>query len=461
MVHNVVRAKLVQSLCRPSQTASSLLPFLYETRTLSQSPNPSRARFCQRPIQRSIHISQPALKRHNPLVDENDEFGLESTDDLDVPFESKFDALDGDVDSEHPGSTITTSERATFVRIFNDIMKGAESRTSNNPFDLSMQATRHEEDTLDDIFLEAQAAQKETTILEVDDFSEDEVDYYSFKPKNAATSSKARPRPRKREEALSRFPVSLRGLASRTSQTLAQALEQRERERHDAAVIVSSPSNTLVTPISSAPSPPASSTSDNTSIERTQELERIEGLLRTARTDADVWTVLETHVFSMIGSMTLDRLPIVGPTYPGALLLAMRILRVDFAAPDACIALFERVKTLHPLSEVLGVTTMLYNELMYVYWKAFGDFDAVADLLDDMDRGGTGFDARTAAMLHEIKAEHQLLLRQRFASIWGMQPVQAGYARVMQRLEQVVRALRDREVRDREERHEGQDVGFA
>ncbi|KAI9779981.1 MAG: hypothetical protein M1816_003296 [Peltula sp. TS41687] len=197
-----------------------------------------------------------------------------------------------------------------------------------------------------------------------------------------------------------------------------------------------------------------------------KELSRVIKLMRDAKTDRDLWSVLVTGVFSMVRrpneessnpkrkskkrnqsqprdvgdvekSSSKDGLPprpTVGPNYPHLLLLAMRIFRYDFQQPSACLALFAQVKAHGSISYVLGATTTLYNEIIGVKWRFYGDFHGIDELLVEMEKGGVDFDEETLSLLQDIGKERRLIMEGEDDSVmrdlWGLDGVREGLKRV-------------------------------
>ncbi|KAI9837404.1 MAG: hypothetical protein M1838_004831 [Thelocarpon superellum] len=227
------------------------------------------------------------------------------------------------------------------------------------------------------------------------------------------------------QQALARYPAALRAAAARATSVSRGRLRRQGQDQanEDTAATEEAHAQAI-------------------SQQRLEEVQRIEGLLRAAPTDFALWNVLDREVFSMIGSLGLDkvskstkrrtkstpstppvnkspgqepdsmtRLAIVSSIYPQLLLLAMRILQHDFRSPSACLALLAQIKALGPISHVLGASTAIYNDILLLQWKAYGDPGAVASTLDEMDATGVEGDAGTATVVHRILEERKKQLR--------------------------------------------------
>ena len=226
-----------------------------------------------------------------------------------------------------------------------------------------------------------------------------------------------------------------------------------------------------------------------------ETLKRVETLLRAAKTDRELWIVLDQEVFSIIThmdeaehavfsekrqstnkgqtkkkrernktreSMSRDegetnmsthpngdtrasdaalaiaapRSPVstIGPRYARLLFVAMRILYRNFHLPSECLALFARVKSLGPVSYILGASTSMYNEMLHITWVSYADFHAVVHLLTEMDRGGLEFSPRTVRILEAIATEQERVgqgqLGEVMRDLWELDPMTSGLEKI-------------------------------
>ncbi|KAK8242524.1 hypothetical protein IWZ00DRAFT_379585 [Phyllosticta capitalensis] len=145
-----------------------------------------------------------------------------------------------------------------------------------------------------------------------------------------------------------------------------------------------------------------------------------------AKSDIELWNILEREVFSIIRRLDLDEpgmlesamdqpkstsgdknmdfseLEIIGPNYPTFLLHFMRQLRVDFPTSTLAMSVLPAVKSLGRESFALGVSTELYNELIAITWLTFADFESIDEILTEMKEGGIRFDQATYDMIRSI-----------------------------------------------------------
>ncbi|KAF3355808.1 hypothetical protein VDGD_09538 [Verticillium dahliae] len=152
---------------------------------------------------------------------------------------------------------------------------------------------------------------------------------------------------------------------------------------------------------------------------REAEIERFDSLVRECRTDLDVWNVLNREVFSMIDKLgvadvstvaaeeTQEKLDmnLYGPLYSQHLLRALKALDTEFARSSPLVFnLLPRVRELGFASYVLGATTSFFNELATIYWRRNGDVRGVIGLLQEMQHAGLSFDKGTLELVRAIEA---------------------------------------------------------
>lgn len=172
---------------------------------------------------------------------------------------------------------------------------------------------------------------------------------------------------------------------------------------------------------------------------RRDERNRVEAKMREAKTDFELWDVLEEEVFPMVQKLGLDeegrskrkrgsnkkngkkgdeKLPmhIYGPLYPAYLLTALRFLDRNFATSSPlALHLLPRVKELGLVSYILGISTPFYNELARIQWRRYGNPTAVLNLLEEMRAAGLYLDESTRGLVISI----QKFMRQAENGNWG------------------------------------------
>lgn len=461
--------------------SSTLLPFLYHTRTILRANPRTTIAFA-----RSLHATSRQLRRKD-----------------DIPFAS--DVGEDNIPPEPtPRGTITPSERQIFERIFADI-KARGLKPAFQDDSPTAAATRST------MLIMNQAAQ----------------DAGQARPATIAAPGLLAGAARDRNKALLRFPPELRAAASRAlgaiqasaTQVSPTELPNGDDIAYDEASISQGDANaeegwtTLPHNINRAVELEA---------KRHPERSRVEGLIAAAKSDFELWDVLEKEVFTMPSKLGLDRIAseqeetepvkrrgrkkkqsapeetakssddttaavhdaeasetiieegsdkaddgytppqkltlyIHGPLYPAYLLLALRRLDTAFRAPSPfAFSILPRIKELGLESYILGVSTPFYNELLRIYWSRRGDLVGMLNLLEEMRHCGLYFDHQTASILNHVDSTIDQLASNRGSGSFGKAIMtMPEYARpVRERIRHWHRAV-DLSIQERE-----QDIGY-
>ncbi|KAI0449932.1 hypothetical protein F5B21DRAFT_492761 [Xylaria acuta] len=398
----------------------TLMPFLYQTRTILRIP----AHRASAGIVRSFHATTRRTR--------------ETT----IPFDYEVGPPDEDIPvAEAPiRGTITPSERQIFERIFADIeARGLKPviREGGGPVDPT--ATRSTRLIMQQAALDAGQARPATVTAP------------------ALLSGAAKDR----AKALLRFPPQLRRAAEKALDTINQQAKptRYDNDTHNDT----SGGDEFIDGEWQAPAHTFARTVE-LEAKRFHERTRIEGLITSATSDFELWDVLEKEVFTMparlgivktatrsddaVASLTAKkrgypsttkspnesshdaepeleaakvgttsaspddvsdpgdsqklRLYVHGPLYPAYLLLALRRLDTAFSAPSSLVfSILPRIKELGLESYVLGVSTPFFNDLLTIYWTRHGDLSGMLNLLEEMRHCGLYFDTRTASILNQ------------------------------------------------------------
>jgi len=458
----------VTSCIRAGRAAckSTLLPFLYQTRTLQlfrlcQKQNlPCQSRIGQTYRHLATSTTKPPSRHDIPFEFEHSE---EIRERKRPPARSLFpDELEEDsqeqVESRHRDSTITASEQAVFTRLFDNLVK---SLPDTGEKDEGFLEDGEREGSTEDLSSILGAAVKSA--------------------KNKANRKEKRQTFQSLEDHerffLTRYPEPLREAAARTSGILAHRAQRDIRIRKQLSAVRQPPR-------------PVSEMNVYERVirqERQAQLRKVEGLLRSAETDFQLWNVLETEVFSTIKKLetaspqeikpktpqapkrgrpkkvwidadaestpekeVLPALEVVGPNYPSHCLLALRLLHDKFPTSPLALNILPAIKRVGPTSYVLGATTALYNELLSIQWLVYNDMRAMADLLTEMDKQDVEFSQETVDIL-ELPAWERVAVKagkkgRSLAALWEMEEMEAAFAR-LQALRWVVDSKLDQERR--------------
>ena len=92
-------------------------------------------------------------------------------------------------------------------------------------------------------------------------------------------------------------------------------------------------------------------------------------------------------------------LSIVQHNYGPCCLEALQLLRREFPASPYAQKILPTIKRLGVISYVLGATSSLYNELLYLLWTQYADLHGMADLLQEMRNRGVEQNGVTTALI--------------------------------------------------------------
>ena len=360
---------------RLARNMSTLLPFLYQTRTLQRA--------LQTPLfhLRALHVSAAYHARRPPHK------GGRSADDS-VPFEFAPDQTAHATSRRrrNPESTITESEQRVFDEIFGAISQ-RRKQLGGGAIIPGAESQLH-----DGIPGEATELDKDGQELN-------------------------------REAILAMYPSALRQAAE-------IALGLQAEEDKDARVVSEGPDDATALNETDAEilrKQEASKAAERAALLSLHKAEkaRIQSVLQACTSDTAVWAVLEDQVFSMVERLGIGspaptapkreakaaaatkpeplKMEQYGPLYSVHLLTALRHLDRGFATPSPlALNVLPRIMELGMASYVLGVSTRFYNELMSIFWHRHGDADAVMRLLKEMERAGLSPDGQTLKIVEAV-----------------------------------------------------------
>jgi hypothetical protein len=317
-------------------------------------------------------------------------------------------------------STITPSEKLAFQKIFSDIFArsqpgatyGTDGHLEGERGEVDVEEGEEGYDKMNEGKAGARATLNNLVGAAVQDQSREEM-----------------------EAAIRRYPPALRGAAARAIGL---------RGRHPVAAAAKEAEQTII-----AAEAKAAANADRLEQLRKPERDRVEGLMRSASTDFELWAVLEKEVFPLITEMGLEEAPkenkktpakkkagkkasqvqddtpdaqseklpvemdspvdgispleFYGPLYPSYLLLGLRLLNNSFVRPSPLtLTILPQIKSLGIISHVLGASTQLYNELLQINWYRHDNFRGVLSLLQEMEEFGLEWDTDTLRVIDDI-----------------------------------------------------------
>ncbi|KAK3319605.1 hypothetical protein B0T19DRAFT_269578 [Cercophora scortea] len=410
--------------------STTLLPFLYQTRTLQRL---SRARVAT-PVFRSrslIHaLARVNLPKHRLTRPPSKDA---------IPFEipADVDVIDEPEDLE-PGqrSTITPTERDAFNRIFEEIAtRGIRSANkkpasdsqkplagSKSPLAASIagqaeMGSQHARESINAILQDAKAEITEER-------SSSRSPFPLLHPLGQMDTSRDPGR------ALLRFPPSLRRAARMAMGVMDQENLDRGWSKADSARAIDVWEGEDNEPepdarqllLDGLAEDPIAEAIDSEASRRIERL-RVEGLMREAKTDFELWDIMEAEVFPLVDKLGISNqeapqpkkrltkkraaaaraakaaskeadearvsMHLYGPLYPSYLLSALRLMDTQFArSSPLALNILPRIKELGLTSYVLGVSTPFYNTLANIHWRRYGNPEAVFNLFEEMRHAG-------------------------------------------------------------------------
>lgn len=348
-----------------------------------------------------LPISKYKAKGYDPVtktVDGSDIIKFEN--DLSSGTNEIYQLTDSRAERE---STITPSERYAFQKIFSDIFSKTELGLGNST-----------------------APPPATTSLHSTQAKSQLADIFSIALRTTTPSSTE-----SKQEAVNRYPPALRAAAAKAIGLDENAQDSKYAERVEAH--------------------------DPEHLEKLREPERVrvEAMMKAAKSDFELWDILEREVFPLISKLGLgdtsttepsldinkrgvskgtkkrktadataegkavapkrakdkylrsidgiSPLALYGPLYPSYLLLGLRLLDRSFSKPSPlALNILPKIKSLGFISHVLGGTTQLYNELMRIYRYRHDNFRGIMDLLIEMESSALEMDEDTFDLVLDI-----------------------------------------------------------
>ncbi|KAK4199505.1 hypothetical protein QBC40DRAFT_81379 [Triangularia verruculosa] len=435
--------------------STTLLPFLYQTRTLQRIsrngvPTPALRAFVHTttatslPLRRPSYVPPRRASRPSRIMPGRRGPSSSSPKSESIPFELPEDyerppprEMNHLLTEAGDRSTITPTERDVFKAIFEEITAKQAPSSPQDPS--SLEPTRKTWPQSDDASSTspAQPSGADTIDIIMQDAADVEArstrklkrPYGSRHPMTQAANTKDW------SKALLRFPPALRDAARRALNITEQRdtpLAQSDEAPESVSSRLGADPDMVLNPLSKSVRHEAL---------RRAERARVEGMMQAAKTDFELWDILEKEVFPMIVRFGLDKpepsvlstdaaaqkrngkktastsedttttgddkfpLHIYGPLYPRYLLAALRLFHQRFTNPSPlALNILPRVKELGPASYVLGVSTPFCNELVRIMWYRYGNAEGVLNMFEEMRQAGINCDADSLKVLNAISS---------------------------------------------------------
>lgn len=356
--------------------SASLMPFLFQTRTLQ--------RVCRAPIRTSfVQGIQPHRRGYASRKREDNSIPFDWGGQ--APPETYTETPDGEEEPvlTRPDTTITPTEAFVFKSIFDEIAQGKMP---------SRQKRRHQDRDAD-----AKTGARSHSIVEQARMNE-------F-----------------RDNVLSRFPEDLRnaahvalGLFELKSGSEFVEMNEETEEQHAERVKYERV--------------------------REAEKVRVDKLMKACKTDVALWKVMEEEVFSLPEKLGIQAVALLkktkknvkravqekavedksakdqkrsmdvhGPLYAHFLNNGLDLFDSAFRRPSSfAFQILPRVKALGLPSYVLGVSSPFYAALARMHWDRYGDASAALDVIQEMNRTGLYANEDVQDLLFRIRTDIQV-----------------------------------------------------
>jgi hypothetical protein len=378
-------------------SAKTLTPFLYQTATIQQWQAAAR------PVaRRNASSNSNSSSRYDP----------------DIPFEDDTGSHHV-VDAEPARSTtITGSERAAFETLYKKFRptKPPRSNAEHESDEIADEYYEDEEENEADADADANAATLDSLF--------DSVLSGKSKPRDADKFTVRRMRSKKdQKDDIATLAGQILGPAPVTARS-EKAIKAAKIKKQQAA-----------------------------------EKRRVVALFQEAKTDRELWIVLEKEVFAVLKELNLDgqtapdnlkkfekrktahqisspdQTAVDTPSFPTSptdtpyksakrskrdrsprdprlpnlpvfLVAAARTLHIEFPSSPLLLAIIPTLKSLGRSSYALGATTSLYRVAIHSAWRQQHSYDMVCSLLQDMDNGGIEPDYNILQVINDIIKEY-------------------------------------------------------
>ena len=141
-----------------------------------------------------------------------------------------------------------------------------------------------------------------------------------------------------------------------------------------------------------------------------------------------------TTPLESIALTTNSILSILKSNYAHCCLHALRRFRDRNLSSSYALKILPHLKSLGPVSYVLGASGALYNEILYQKWDQFHDVQGLADLMEEMVNQGVSPDVTTLRFLRFVDRCRRRDLSGRNGPAkrtwWALRPIKEGWRRV-------------------------------
>lgn len=204
---------------------------------------------------------------------------------------------------------------------------------------------------------------------------------------------------------------------------------------------------------------------------RKGEFRRIASLLAAARTDVEMWSVLQKEVLQPIATLDLDNptnerigtaksasakdaieahdREVIMSNFPWILNNAWKTLRRNFPSSGLVLAIIPTIRHMGPSVYALGASTNLYNKAIAYSFAKLTDVDRVVDLLEEMEKEVLEPDEATLTLLDTIMKTWEEVRQGRFGEgarlTWEMDRFKRSLMRLAESRTHIKATISERE----------------
>ncbi|SLM37074.1 hypothetical protein LPUS_06800 [Lasallia pustulata] len=375
-------------------------------------------------------------------------------------------------------STITAGEHEVFSRIFADLgaKDAPKAALEDDSLNDELEANRDPDEYLDRIFEAAIEMPRSSPTAEAEDKSD--KDKHWIHPKSVLTFVDNFDVHSGNNDVISRTSLPLREEATRLNKA---RMNQAGYEYRATGVRTGSDDE----PTDTIERLNDGQTEYKRKLQRARVVDRrkVESMLARAGTDVEIWRVLQDEVFSTVVrfqerlkaeeeengrvskkaakkkgrsgiasdidskvtdpkappatrrmSEQVPLLAILETNYAAHCLYAIRLLRKYFRNSPYAMSLLPKIKSLGPISYVLGTSTDLYNELMFIKWREYSDLYGISVLGTEMRNRGLPVNQMTLEVLRAVLLMSKQGAKGKYGEVvmewWRLQGSVAGLAKV-------------------------------
>lgn len=139
---------------------------------------------------------------------------------------------------------------------------------------------------------------------------------------------------------------------------------------------------------------------------------------------------------------------------------ALRLLRRKYPTSLYAPQVLSTIKRRGPISQVLGVSTDIYNEILFLKWTQYSDLHGMAETIEEMFNQGIESNEVTIALIKGISKQRWMGRRSFLGPVvkewWAMRGIVDGWKKVLKLYGRILNELAEREAMQADEA-EGED----